>query len=132
MSDHVLILEPLSSGTRLPAAAAALGARVSVMALDTGPVRLDDSCRPWIDTLIQLNVSDPAAVAREAQRLDATHPITAVIPGFEYFVPIAHRLAARFGLRHNDLRYIDAVRHKDRMAPRTPVRPAHSAHARRR
>ncbi|MGP3921045.1 ATP-grasp domain-containing protein [Nonomuraea sp. 10N515B] len=118
MSDHVLIVEPLSSGTGLPAAASALGARVSVMALDAGPIRLEESCRPWIDTLIQINVSDTAAVLREAERLHSTHPITAVIPGFEYFVPLAHRLAARFGLACNDLRHIDALRLKDRMAER--------------
>jgi len=118
MPDHVLILEPLSSGSRLPAAAGALGARVSVMALDAGTVRLDDECRPWIDTLIPVNVSDTAAVLRAAEQLDASHPITAVIPGFEYFVPLAHRLAAWFGLPHNDIRHIDALRHKDAMATR--------------
>jgi hypothetical protein len=118
MPDHVLILEPLSSGSRLPAAAGALGARVSVLALDAGTVRLDDACRPWIDTLIPFNVSDTAAVLRAAEQLDASHPITAVIPGFEYFVPLAHRLAAWFGLPHNDILHIDALRHKDVMAAR--------------
>ncbi|TYB51467.1 ATP-grasp domain-containing protein [Nonomuraea sp. PA05] len=118
MSEHVCIVEPLSSGAGLPAAAKALGAHVSVMALDAGPVRLEDSCRPWIDTLIRINVSDTDAVLRAAERLHDTHPITAVIPGFEYFVPLAHRLAARFGLACNDLRHIDALRLKDRMAER--------------
>lgn len=118
MSDHVLILEPLSTGARLPAAARALGARVSVLALDAGPVRLDESCRPWIDDLVRINLSDEAAVLSAAERLHSRHPITAVIPGFEYFVPLAHRLAARFGLRHNDLRHLDALRLKDRMADR--------------
>lgn len=116
MTDHVLIIEPLSSGARLPAAAKALGARVTVLALDAGPVRLADECRPWIDSLIRLNVSDTTAVLAAAEQVNATHPITAVIPGFEYFVPLAHRLAAWFGLPSNDLRHIDALRFKDRMA----------------
>lgn len=118
MPEHVLVLEPLSSGARLPAAARALGARVSVMALNSGSVELDASCLPWIDELIQLNLSDEAAVVSAVARLHSRHPITAVIPGFEYFVPLAHRLAGRLGLRCNDLAHIDALRFKDRMADR--------------
>jgi biotin carboxylase len=118
MSDHVLILEPLSSGSRLPGAAHALGARVSVMALDAGPIRLADPCRPWIDELVQINLSDEAAVLAAADRLHSAQPITAVIPGFEYFVPLAHRLAARFGLACNDLHHVDALRYKDQMMNR--------------
>ncbi|MFE1076060.1 ATP-grasp domain-containing protein [Streptomyces sp. NPDC058783] len=118
MSDHVLILEPLSSGAGLPAAARVLGARVSVMALDTGSVRLDDSCRPWIDDLVRINLSDASAVVDAVERLHRAHPLTAVIPGFEFFVPLAHQLAARFGLPCNDLRHVDALRFKDRMAAR--------------
>lgn len=118
MPEHVLVLEPLSSGARLPAAARALGARVSVMALDAGSVGLDEACRPWIDELVRINLSDEAAAVRAVERLHAAHPVTAVIPGFEYFVPLAHRLAARLGLRCNDLRHIEALRYKDRMAER--------------
>ncbi|WP_169811825.1 ATP-grasp domain-containing protein [Nocardia sienata] len=118
MGEHVLVIEPLSAGARLPAAAHTLGAEVTAMALDRGAVRLDEECRSHIDRLIQLNVSDEAAVLGAVERLHAARPITAVIPGFELFVPLAHRLATRLGLRANDSSLVDATRHKDLMMDR--------------
>lgn len=118
MRAHILVIEPLSAGARLPVAAHALGAEVTAMALDRGAVRLGEACRSHIDRLIHINVSDEAAVLGEVERLHAARPITAVIPGFELFVPLAHRLATRLGLLANEPSLVDATRLKDLMMDR--------------
>jgi hypothetical protein len=98
----VVIVEPLGAGGRLPAAARALGARVSAMALDRGEIRIADACRSQLDELIRVDVGDEAGALWQLMRLHASHPVTAVIPGDEPFAPLAHRLAAQLGLPAND------------------------------
>ena len=101
-SDHVVIVEPLSAGGRLPAAARALGARVSAMTFDRAEVRLADAGRSQLDEAVRVDVGDEAEALWQLMRLHASHPITAVIPGDEPFAPLAHRLAAQLSLPTND------------------------------
>lgn len=46
----------------------------------------------------QVDTNDRAAVIAAAENLAQSHDISGVVPGFEYFVPVAAEVAARLGL----------------------------------
>jgi biotin carboxylase len=117
-SPSVLILEPESSGLGLLNAAARLGLAIHVFdrrPLDTAPepvVHAVSSGRAWYTQLETRNVETVCDSATElATRVD----LRAVIPGFEYAVETAAKVAAKLGLRGLDPVAAAALRDKNLM-----------------
>lgn len=116
MGKHILILEPISSGEGLPKAAKELGCYVTAIALNSGFVKLNEECLKNIDNLIEMNVSMEDLVEKKVHELNSIRPIDAIISGFEFFVPLANKLASKLGLACNDINWVDATRYKHLMA----------------
>jgi biotin carboxylase len=117
-SATVLVVEPMSSGLALPRAAHQHGYDVAVVSFDQDDRRLPDWVRPHIDHLIRVDTNDEGAVLDLADRLAGRARLAAVIPGFEYYVPLAARVAARLGLPGLPVSGVDAVRDKALMLDR--------------
>ncbi len=115
---HVLIISPVSSGKLFPAAAKELGMRVSVITSDRGPYQLSHSTRAHIDELVVLTACTPQAVMAQAQRIDRDHPLSGVVPGDEFFVPMTASVSAALGLPGLAPDVVIAVRDKSVMRTR--------------
>ncbi|HEY0165760.1 MAG TPA: ATP-grasp domain-containing protein [Jatrophihabitans sp.] len=95
----LLIIQPVSAGLGLVEAALRQGLRPVVLSFEqedrTVPASMieDDAVEVY-----QVDTNDRAAVIAAAERLAESHDISGVVPGFEYFVPVAAEVAARLGL----------------------------------
>lgn len=96
--SHVLIIEPVSSGTLLVSAAHAAGHRVTVVSAGQGDRCLPDRLRARVDAVLTVDSNDEDKVLDAVVRAHEQQPFDAVLPGFEYYVPLVARLAARLGL----------------------------------
>lgn len=95
----VVIIEPSSSGLDLIAAVARAGYQAVVLSHNAGDrVVPADVLRRWGAELVVLDTNDSAAVLRGVRDQQARRPIVGVLPGFEFYVPVAAELAADLGL----------------------------------
>jgi biotin carboxylase len=97
--SQVLIVEPSSSGIQLIAAVARLGHQPLVLSHNAA----DRTVPPAELTrcgaeLAVVDTNDPVAVLACVRRLAKQRDIVGVLPGFEYYVPLAALLAAELGL----------------------------------
>lgn len=97
---HVLILEPLSSGTALVQAARRMGLGAIVFTANQGERQLSAECKEWATSATPVDTYDDEAVFRAAEHLHRDVNLQAVIPGWEYCVDVAAKTAARLGLPH--------------------------------
>jgi biotin carboxylase len=118
----VLVVEPASSGTTLLAEAADLGLDVIVASHDHGDRRLADEHRIHVDTMIRVDTNDDDALTSAVLAFAGSRPLDAVVPGFEFYVPAAARLARKLGLPGLDPWQALACRNKTMM--RETVRAA--------
>jgi biotin carboxylase len=114
----VLVLEPESSGLDLIHAAAQLG--LAVQLFDHRP--LDEMALParqavaaGTATYRQVDTRSAKATLDAARELTRQCQLIAVVPGFEYAVPIAASVAAELGLPGIAPEAAAALREKDRM-----------------
>ncbi len=95
----LLIIQPVSAGLGLIDAALRHGLRPVVLSFQqqdrTLPASMVDNDAVEIHSV---DTNDRAAVLAVADRLAAGGDICGVVPGFEYFVPVAAEVAARLGL----------------------------------
>ncbi|MFE9427444.1 ATP-grasp domain-containing protein [Kitasatospora sp. NPDC006697] len=97
-AGRVLCIEPMSSGAALLGAAHDLGLETVVLSYDGDDRRLADRVRQDTDTLVVLDTNDEAALTAAAVRLHREREFAGVLPGFEFYVPVAARIAAELGL----------------------------------
>jgi biotin carboxylase len=97
-TGRVLVVEPMSSGAALLRAAHDLGLETVVASFDADDRRLADSVRQDVDTLVAVDTNDEAALLRTVSRLHEDGAFAAILPGFEFYVPVVARIAARLGL----------------------------------
>jgi biotin carboxylase len=114
-AGRVLVVEPMSSGLAVPPLADSLGDEVVVASYDRDDRRLPDSVRPHIHRLLEIDTNDGDAVSRAVADLHRERPFAGVVPGFEYYVPLASRLAAELGLPGLPVGSVRAVRDKAEM-----------------
>ena len=113
--SHVLIVEPVSAGTLLVSAAHKAGHRVTVVSANQGERSLPDSVRDLVDTVLVVDGNDEDKVMEIVLRAHEQEPFDAVLPGFEYYVPLVARLAARLGLPALSQEAALRLRHKHLM-----------------
>lgn len=117
-AGRVLVVEPMSSGLAVPPLADSLGHEVVVVSHDRDDRRLPDSVRQHIHRLLRLDTNDADTVSRVVADLHRERPFVGVVPGFEYYVPLASRLAAELGLPGLPVGSVRAVRDKAVMLAR--------------
>ena len=93
----VLVIEPMGAGLALVDAARDAGFYVAAVSYDADDRRLPDRHRDRVELLVA-DTNDEAAVTAAALALHARRPLAGILPGFEFYVDAAARLAARLGL----------------------------------
>jgi biotin carboxylase len=111
----IAIVEPASAGLDLIATGHALGLKVIVLSHDHGDRQVPAHTLRRASRLVVVDTNDDQAVMRALVELHRREPISAVLPGFEYYVPLAARLSALLGLPGIPPDSVDALRYKDRM-----------------
>lgn len=110
----MVILEPISSGLGLLNAAKVMGLSCVVLTANNGdralPKNLEHSCH--IESVDTYNVDD---IEHTIKNLPAKHKLIGIVPGFEYFVPIAAEVAQRLKLPGLDPKDVYALREKKSM-----------------
>jgi biotin carboxylase len=95
---RVAIVEPRSSGWQLIDCAVALGHEVVVLTADAGGRRIPGQHLRQARHVEILDTNDDRAVLDAIERLHRKERLDAVLPGFEYYVPLAAQAAAGLGL----------------------------------
>lgn len=99
LRSSVVIIEPSSSGLDLIAAVTRAGHHALVFSHDAADRVVPAAVlHRWGAELVVLDTNDPAAVLRGADRLAGDRHIAGVLPGFEFYVPVAAQLAAHLGV----------------------------------
>ncbi|MDQ1739895.1 MAG: hypothetical protein QOE53_1547, partial [Pseudonocardiales bacterium] len=99
LRSSVVIIEPSSSGLDLIGAVTRAGYHALVFSYDAADrVVPAATLRRWGAELVVLDTNDPAAVLHGASQAAASRQIVGVLPGFEFYVPVAAQLAAHLGL----------------------------------
>jgi biotin carboxylase len=96
--SRVVIIEPFSSAYSLIDRATALGHEALVVTADDGVRRIPAERLVHAHHVEIVDTSDTEAVIEAVGRLHAKEPIDAVLPGFEYCVPVAARISSALGL----------------------------------
>lgn len=112
---RVLFLEPMTSVAELVGVARRAGLETVVASHDHAERRLPDEVRAHIDTLLVVDLNDEEALLRAVLDEHRRAPIGAVLPGIEFYVATASRIAAALGLPGIAPERTDALRDKGRM-----------------
>ena len=112
---RVVLIEPVSSGWRLIRAGHELGLSVIVASHDQDDRRVPGEHLAYADEVHVVDTNDDDQVARLVSGLHARQPLAAVLPGFEYYVPLAARLGSDLGLPSLDPQVALDLRLKHRM-----------------
>ncbi|MCI0348628.1 MAG: ATP-grasp domain-containing protein [Acidobacteriales bacterium] len=115
MMKNVLLVEPSSSGTALIGACLEMGLRPIVLTAQQDDRILPEALLALAAAVIVADTTRDDEVIEAVLQFDRQTPLSAVVPGFEYFVPLAARIAARLGLKGLDPTKVDNVRLKNRM-----------------
>ncbi|MFF5333375.1 ATP-grasp domain-containing protein [Streptomyces sp. NPDC013181] len=116
---RVLIVEPVSSGTRMVEDAHRLGFEVVVASAGVDDRSLPPGFEGFVDTLLTVDTNDERALADAVVAYHAEHPLDALVPGAEFYIPAVTRLVHRLGLPGLPLEAVDLVRNKALMRERT-------------
>lgn len=109
---RILVVEPMSSGHAILAAARELGLGTVVVSRDQGDRRLPARIRDLIDTLVVLDTNDEDALTDAVVAVHHDGPLCAIMPGFEFYVDSVARLAHRLGLPGLRVEAVDGLRDK--------------------
>lgn len=111
-TGRVLMIEPMTSAVTVLQAAAGLGWSTAAATWDAGDRRMPDHVRAGVDTLIVIDPNDEQALWTAVLAEHRIAPFTAVLPGIEFYVATAARLADRLGLPGLPVDRVDALRDK--------------------
>ncbi|MEU5421493.1 ATP-grasp domain-containing protein [Streptomyces sp. NPDC020667] len=116
--NRILVVEPMSSGNQLLVEARALGFELVVASYDRDDRRIPDPLREHIDELVVVDTNDEPALYDRVAELHRERPFAGIVPGFEFYVGTAARLAGRLGLRGLPVADVEALRDKAVMRDR--------------
>ncbi len=109
---RVLFLEPMTSVAELVGIARRAGHETVVASHDHAERRLPDDVRAHADRLLVVDLNDEQALLRAVLEEHERAPIGAVLPGIEFYVATAGRVAAALGLPGIPPERADALRDK--------------------
>ncbi|MGW2367881.1 ATP-grasp domain-containing protein [Streptomyces sp. NPDC001667] len=116
--NRILVVEPMSSGNQLLVEARALGFELVVASYDRDDRRIPDPLREHIDELVVVDTNDEPTLYDRVAELHRERPFAGIVPGFEFYVGTAARLAGRLGLRGLPVADVEALRDKAVMRDR--------------
>ncbi|MDH6578167.1 biotin carboxylase [Kitasatospora sp. MAP5-34] len=93
-------------------AARGLGFETVVASFDADDRTLPDRVRQEADEVLVVDTNDEEELFRAVASAHGAAPFAGVLPGFEFYVPVAARLAARLGLRGLPADTVEGVRDK--------------------
>ncbi|MDH2425014.1 ATP-grasp domain-containing protein [Sphaerisporangium sp. TRM90804] len=118
VGSSVLIVEPVSGGADVARLAHRLGVTVVVASQDSGECEIPADLRKVVDIVLTVDTNDEQALLDAVGAFHERAPLTAVLPGCDFYVASTARLAARLGLPGLPVATVDAVRNKARMRER--------------
>lgn len=113
---HIAIIEPSSSGLALIEEAKKLGHTVTVLTFNQNDRLIEPHVLKNADHVCIVDTHNALQCSSCIREIDARHSLSAILPGFEYFVPLATYLNHLLGLPGLDPKKVGAVRFKDDMA----------------
>jgi biotin carboxylase len=113
--SRVAIVEPGSSGLWLLDRAAALGYEPVVLTAAAGGRQVPEAHLAHARHVEVVDTNDDDAVVSAVERLHGEEPISAVVPGLEYYVPLAARLGDSLSVPGLGLSTALVMRHKHQM-----------------
>lgn len=124
MTEHdraggrVLLVEPTPACAGILRRARELGIETVVVSYDHGDRCLPDELRALTDMLVVADANDENALTATVLELHRERPFTGLIPGFEFYVEVVARLAARLGLPGLPVAAVRGLRDKAQMRER--------------
>lgn len=118
MSDtmkNILLVEPSSSGTALIDACIEMGFCPVVLTAQKDDRKLPAHVLARAFAVIVADTVDDEAAIAAVHAFHREAPLSAVVPGFEYFVPLAANIASSLGLKGLDPAKVENVRLKNLM-----------------
>lgn len=112
MLENILIIEPSTSGLDLLRTAHRMGCIVFVFSANQDERIIPETYLKYIDELIVVDTNSFQSLSRALHKLHNSHPLSAIIPGFEIFVSHAARLAALINLPGISLETCECFRNK--------------------
>ncbi|EKD91567.1 MAG: hypothetical protein ACD_29C00485G0002 [uncultured bacterium] len=112
---NVIIIEPSSAGLELLPAAKSMNLGVFVFTSNTDERIVPSQYHHYIDRMIKVDTYDVSEMHAIFQKINQIHPLSAIIPGSEYHVPIAAYLAKLVNLPGVVLQYVNHLRIKSDM-----------------
>ena len=108
---RILIIEPLTSAVDLIPAARRHGLDTVVASFDRGERRVPDNVRGEV-VIARVDPNDETALLKVAAVMHRDAPFSAVLPGIEFYVGTAARVAHCLGLPGLPVATVDALRNK--------------------
>jgi len=112
---NIVLIEPSSSGIGLIKQGYDLGFNVIVFTYNGDDRVIAQDFLKFAGRVVEIDTNKRQAVIDEAIRLHKSSPISAVLPGFEYYVPLAAHISHQLGLPGLPLESVNALRYKNIM-----------------
>lgn len=112
---NILIIEPSTSGLRLLPHAKAMKLNIFVLSANSDERIISDHYKKFIDELVIVDTNDIGQVTQVALELHQSHPLSAVIPGFELYVPHAAQVSRLVKAPGVTIETGEALRNKNKM-----------------
>ncbi len=111
----IMFIEPYGAAVSLLKHGIELGYNIVILTANTDMRVIADDILSSVSLAIQVDTSNDERLVELGQRLYRQYDIDAVIPGFEYFVPAASKIASMLGLPGIDCKHVLNLRRKDSM-----------------
>lgn len=111
----VLIVEPVSSGWKLISKGKEFGFKVIVLTHNNDDRVIPDQFLKLADYVETVDTNNDEETLAKALEINKEYEIDAVVPGFEYYVPVASKINSKLGLRGLDPSTVYNLRFKDLM-----------------
>ena len=110
--SYLIIIEPIAAGLSLITKAFNRGLRPIVLTNGDEERQIPNEYLKSIIAVLSVDTENPHAMKKALTSSIDCADILGVVPGFEYFVPNANRLAAQLNLPHLPLETLEALRNK--------------------
>src|SRR5579864_2326061 len=112
---NILIIEPSSSGLRLLNTTKSMGLKCFVASANTDERIIPNEYLHYIDHLEVIDTYNIDNLNHWISDLITNYPLSAIIPGSEYHVPVASHLSNLFNLPGINPQYVEGLRNKSEM-----------------